>query len=113
MSDMPLSSSDSRRAQELINDRDPIRSAGSTAWMAAFALGLATSSRPDDDCIDDLVAAADGSSARLHAARHRVRSMYGDRGRTSQRAQELLDQAASRIARQPLDADSGTLATTS
>lgn len=98
---------------QLVNDLDPIRSASSTAWMAAFALGLATSARPDDDCIHDLVAAADGSGARLHAASHRVRRMYGDRGRASQRAQELLDGAASRIARQNLDADSGTLATTS
>lgn len=98
---------------QLVNDLDTPRSTGSTAWMAAFALGLATSARPDEDCIDDLVAAADGSGARLHAARHRVRSMYGDRGRTSQRAQELLDQAASRSARQRLDAGSGTLATTS
>lgn len=84
-----------------------------TAWLAAFALGLATSSRADDACIDDLVAVADGSTGRLTSARQRVRRMYGDRGRASQRAQELLDQAASRVALQAIPSDSGTLATTS
>lgn len=84
-----------------------------TAWLAAFALGLATSSRPDDDCVDDLVAVSDGSTGRLTSARQRVRRMYGDRGRASQRAQELLDRAAVRIARQAAADPSGSLATTS
>jgi hypothetical protein len=65
-----------------------------TAWLGAFALGLAHTERCDDDCIEELLTVAAGSAARLREAAGRLTTLTDADAALRARAVRLLLAAA-------------------
>ena len=71
--------------------------AGSAAWLAAFALGLAYSESPEQHCLTDLRAATRGHPGLLEAAYRRLDGAEVAEPAICEAALHLLDAARGRV----------------
>lgn len=69
-----------------------------TGWLAAYALGLAYTERPDADCARSLELAAEHDPQLLSSGRSALTSLRLPSTRETERAGRLLDEALRAVA---------------